>query len=72
MKVNLSNYATKLDLKNVTGAHISKLAVKSDLAILKAEIDKVDVDNLKTVSVDLSKLSIVVNNDVVKKLCMIN
>ena len=69
MKVNLSNYATKLDLKNVTGAHISKLAVKSDLAILKAEIDKVDVDNLKTVSVDLS---IVVNNDVVKKLCMIN
>ena len=45
----------------------SKLALKSNLASLKAEIDKIDVDKLKTVSVDLSKRSNVVNNDIVKK-----
>ena len=43
----MSNYATKLDLKNVTGADTSKLAAKSDLASLKAELDKIDVDKLK-------------------------
>ena len=59
-------------LKNVTGIDTSKLAAKSDLASLKTEVDKIDVDKLKTVSVDLSKLSNVVNNDVVKKLFMIN
>ena len=73
VKVDLSNYATKLDLKNATGVDTSKLAAKSDLASLKAEIDKIDVDKLKTVPVDLSKLSHVVNNDAVKKkLCMIH
>ena len=46
---------------------MSKLAAKSDLANLKSEIDKIDVDKLKTVPVDLSKLSNAVNNDVVKK-----
>ena len=40
---------------------------KSSLAKLKAEVDKIDADKLKTVPVDLSKLSNVVNNDVVKK-----
>ena len=48
VKVNLSNYATKTDLKNATGVDTSKLAVESDLASLKAEIDKIDVDKLKT------------------------
>ena len=67
IKVNLSNYVIKLDLKNATGFETSKLAAKSDLASLKAEIDKIDVDKLKIVPVDLSKLSNVVNNDVVKK-----
>ena len=43
------------------------MAAKSDLASLKAEIDKVEVDKLKTVSADLSKLSKVVNNEVIKK-----
>ena len=66
VKVNLSNYATKTDLKNATGVDASKLAVKSDLAKLKVEIDKIDVDKLKSVSVDLSKLSNVENNNVVK------
>ena len=66
VKVDLSNYATKTDLKNATGVDASKLAVKSDLAKLKVEIDKIDVDKLKSVSVDLSKLSNVENNNVVK------
>ena len=64
----MSNYATKADLKNVTGTDTSKLAAKSDLANLKAETDKLDIDKLVPVSVDLSKLSDVVKNDVVKKL----
>ena len=66
-KVDLSNYATKTDLKNATGVDTSKLAAKSDLASLKAEIDKIDIDKLKTVPVDLSKLSNVVNNIIFKK-----
>ena len=64
---DLSNYATKTDLKNATGVDTSKLAAKSDLACLKAEVDKIDVGKLKTVPVDLSKLSNVVKNEVVKK-----
>ena len=67
VKVDLSNYATKTNLRNTTGADTSKLASKSDLASLKAEADKGDIDKVKTVPVDLSKLSNVVNNDVVKK-----
>ena len=63
----MSNYATKADLKNVTGTDTSKLAAKSDLADLKAEADRLDIDKLVPVSVDLSKLSDV-KNDVVKKL----
>ena len=68
----MSSYATKADLKNATGIDTSKLAVKSDLVSLKAEVDKIDVDKLKTVSVDLSKLSNVLKNEVLKKLCMTN
>ena len=67
LKVDLSNYATKTDLKNATGVDTSELAAKSDLASLKAEIDKIDVYKLKTVPMDLSKLSNVVNNDAVNK-----
>ena len=63
-KVDLSNYARKVDLKNATGVNTSKLAAKSDLISLKAQVDKIDVDNLKTVPVDLSKLSNAVNDDV--------
>ena len=64
----MSNYATKVDLKNVTGTDTFKLAAKSDLADLKAEADRLDIDKLVPVSVALSKLSDVVKNDVVKKL----
>ena len=62
VKVDLSNYATKAGLKNATGISTSKLAPKSDLGNLKAEVDKIDVVKLKTVPVDLRKLSNIVNN----------
>ena len=67
LKVYLSNYATKADLKSARGVDTSELAAKSDLASLKAEIDKIDICKLKTVPIDLSKLSNVVNNDAVNK-----
>ena len=67
VKVDLSNYATAKDSKKATGIDTSKLALKSNLASLKAEIAKIDVDKLNAVSVKLSKLSIVVNNNVIKK-----
>ena len=57
----------KAELKNATGVDTFKLAATSDLASLKAEVDEIDVDKLKTVPFDLRKLSNVVNNDVVKK-----
>ena len=52
----MCSYATKADLKNATGVDTSKLAAKSDLVSLKAEVDKIDVDKLKTVPDDLSNL----------------
>ena len=67
VKVDLSNYATKADLKNATVVNKSPLASKSDLASWKTKVDKTDVEQLKTVPVDLSKLSNVVNNYVVKR-----
>ena len=66
-KVDLSNYATKPDLKNVTHVDTSSFALKANLASLKIEVDKLDIDKLAPVPVDLSKLSDVVKNDVVKK-----
>ena len=67
VKVDLSNYATKTDLKNVTHVDTSSFALKTNLASLKTEVDKLDIDKLAQVPVDLSKLSDVVKNDVVKK-----
>ena len=63
----MSNYAIKTNLKGVTEIDTTNLALKSDLVKLKAEKDKIDVDKLKTVPVDLSKLSNIVNNEVVKR-----
>ena len=60
--VDLSNYATKDDNKNITHVDTSSVALKTDLANLKTEVDKLDIDKLATVPVDLSKL-----NNVVKK-----
>ena len=67
VKVDLSNDATKADLKNATGIDTSKLAAKSDLVSLKAEVDKLDIDKLIPFSVDLIKLSNAVKNDIVKE-----
>ena len=67
VKVDLSNYATKTDIKNVSHVDTSSFALKSNLADLKTEGDKLDIDKLVPVPVDLSKLSDVVKNDVVKK-----
>ena len=66
-KVGLSNYATKTDLKNVSHVDVSSFALKSNLASIKTEVDKIDADKLKTVPADLAKLSNVVKNTVVKK-----
>ena len=67
VKVDLSNYATKTDLKNVSHVDVSSFALKSNLASLKTEVDKIDADKLKTYPVNLAKLSNVVKNDVIKK-----
>ena len=67
VELDLSNYATKTDLKNVTHVDVSSFASKTNLASLKNEIDKTDADKLKTVPDDLAKLINVVKNDFVKK-----
>ena len=66
-KVDLSNYVTKTELKNISHVDVSSFALKSNLASLKTEVDKIDADKLKTVPVDLAKLRNVVKNNVVKK-----
>ena len=65
----MTYYATKFDLKKAIAVDTSNLAAKSDLSSFKAEVDKLDIDKLKIVPVDLYKLSNVVENDVVKKNC---
>ena len=67
VKVDLSNYATKADIKNISHVDTSSFALKTNLASLKTEVDQLDIDKLVPVTVDLSKLSDVVKNDVVKK-----
>ena len=67
VKVDLSNYATKADIENISHVNTSSFALKINLASLKTEVDKLDIDELVSVAVDLSKLSDVVKNDVVKK-----
>ena len=67
VKVDLFNYATKTDLKNVSHVDVSSFALKSNLASLKTEVDKLDIDKLTPVPNDLAKLNNVVKNDVVKK-----
>ena len=67
VKVDLPNYATKADIKDISHVDTSSFALKANLARLKTEVDKLDIDKLTPVPVDLSKLSDVVKNDVVKK-----
>ena len=70
VELNLSNYATKTNVKGATGADTSNLPAKSELASLKAEVDKIDMDKLNPAPADLSKLSNVADNDAVKKNCV--
>ena len=68
VKVDLSNYATKTGLKNVSDVDVSSFALKPNLGSLKTEVDKLDIDKLIPKPVDLSKLLDIVKNDVVKKI----
>ena len=70
VKVDLSNYATKAAIKNISHVDTSSFALKTNLANLKTEVDKLDIDKLVPVPIDLSKLNDVVKNDVVKKNCI--
>ena len=67
VELDLSNYATKKDIKDITNIDASGFVSKTNLAALKTKVDKIDIDKLKTVPGDLAKLSNVVKNDVVKK-----
>ena len=67
VELDLTNYATKNDLKNITHVDVSSFASKTNLAALKSEVDKTDTDKLKTAPVDLAKLTNAVKNDLVKK-----
>ena len=66
-KGDLSNYAAKANIKNISHVDTSSFARKTNLANLKTEVDKLDIGQLVPVPVNLSKLSNVVKNDVVKK-----
>ena len=68
VKVDLSNYATRTDLTNTSHIDVSSYALKSNLASLKTEVDKLDIDKLIPIPGDLVKLSNIVKNDVVKKI----
>ena len=70
VNVDLSNYATKTDIRNISHVDISSFALKSNLASLKTEVDKVDIDKLVHVALDLSKLNDVVKNEENKKNCV--
>ena len=67
VELDVSNYATKKDIIDITHIDVSGFASKTNLAALKTEVDEIDTDKLKTVAGDLAKLSNVVKNDVVQK-----
>ena len=67
VELDLSNYATKDDVKNITHVDVRSYASKTNLAALKTEVDKIDADKLKTAPADLAKLTNAIENDVVKK-----
>ena len=67
VELDLTNYATKTDLKNITHVDVSSFASKTNLAALKTEVDKTDTDKLKTAPTDLAKSTNAIENDVVKK-----
>ena len=66
VELDLANYATKDNVKNLSHVHVSSYVTKTNLAALKSEVDKIDVDKLMTTPTDLAKLSNVVKYDVVQ------
>ena len=67
IKSDLWNYATKLDIKNISHVDTSSFALKTNLSSLKTEVDKLGLDKSIPVLVDLSKSSDALKNDVAKK-----
>ena len=67
VELDLPNYATKKDLKNITDVDVSSVASQTNLAALKTEVDKIDTDKLKTAPTDLAELTNAIENDLVKK-----
>ena len=67
VELNLANYTTKDDVKNINHVDVSSFASKTNLAALKTEVDKIDADKLKTTPTDLAKLNNAIEHDVVKK-----
>ena len=72
VKIDLSNYVTKEDIKNITHVDTSNFALKTNLFSLKTEVDKLDIDKLVPVPNDLSILSNVVKMMLLKRLYIIN
>ena len=70
VELDLTNYATKNDLKNMMHVDVSSFASKTNLVALKSEVDKINVDKLKPAPVDLAKLNNATENDLVKKNCL--
>ena len=72
VELDFSNFATKSEVKKATGVLASKFAIKAGLASVKSDVDGLDIDQLETLSTGLSRLTNVVDNDVVQRLYMIN
>ena len=71
VELDLSNYATKDDVKNITHVNVTGFASKTNLAALKIEVDEIDTDKLKTTPDDLAKLSILLKMMLLKRLIVI-
>ena len=67
VELDLTNYASKTELNNITHVDTSSFASTTNLAALKSEVDKIDIDKLKTAPTDLAKLTNAAENDLVKK-----
>ena len=67
MEVDLSDYGTRADIKNISSVDTSSFALKTNLANLNTKADKLDIGKLVPVPVDLKNFSNVVKNGVVKK-----
>ena len=72
VKIDLTNYATKEDIKNITYVDTSSFALKTNLSSLKTEVDKLDIDKLVPIRNDSSKLSNAVKMMLLKRLIIIN